>query len=89
MIKALGYVLAFSYATLLGVILGYAMLLFIIGILMFVTWSLPAALPFTWGVFRLIVAFGMILGVCFMFSNEGRSAVDEFAKSFDKGYNSK
>ena len=89
MIRVLGYFINFLFMTLLVVILGYALLLFIIGILMFVTWSLPVALPFTWGVFRLILALGMFLGICFMFSNEGRSSVDEFVESFNKGYNSK
>lgn len=88
MIRALGYFIHFLFMTLLGVILGYALLLFIIGILMFVTWSVPAVLPFTWGVFRLIIALGMFFGVLFIFSNDARSSVDAFVKSFDKGYKS-
>lgn len=87
MIRVLGYLIAFSYGTLFGVVLGYALLLVIIGIIMFVTLSLPVALPFTWVVFRLIVAFGVFLGVCYMFSNDGRYFVDKFVESFNKRYN--
>ena len=87
MIKARSYFLVFSLSTVIFVAVFFVILLFFIGSLMFITWSLPAALPFTWPIFRLLVSMGTLAAFCFTVSKEGRSLANDFAKSFNnKGY---
>jgi len=67
-----GYMLALC----LFVAILYILLISIIMILMFITWSLPVASPFTLEVYRIIFSMSVVLSTMFIFSREAKEWVD-------------
>lgn len=76
--RILGYAFVFSLATVICFIGVSFFLAFVIGALMFVTWSLPVALPFTWTVFRIVLLISVFIATLFCFSDQGLELVDDF-----------
>jgi hypothetical protein len=70
------YVIAFLVMTAFMTLVSVAVLAGVIGIISFVSWQIPAVLPPLWGTVRLIVSLGMVTGLCFTFSSEGKAFVD-------------
>lgn len=55
----------------------------IMGILMFVTWSLPVASPFTWVVFRILLSLSILLSAVFMFTPNAKEWVNKCCKEYE------
>lgn len=70
------YVIAFLAMTAFMTLVSAAVFATVIGIMSFVSWQIPAVLPPLWGTVRLIVALGMVTGLWFTFSSEGKAFVD-------------
>jgi len=69
-----GYMLALCcFIAILYILLGV-----VITALMFITWSLPVASPFTWVIFRAIFSMAVVLltSLVFVFSKEAKDWVD-------------
>jgi hypothetical protein len=54
-----------------------------VGMIAFVTWSAPAALHF-WPSARLGIALGVVVGIAFALSKEGKAVVDDAARDLLK-----
>ena len=68
----LGYILAFFTMTAFATVLCYGVLLFVIGAIMFITWSLPYGVSWLFAL-RLCVSLGVFAGLLFIFSKEGKA----------------
>lgn len=76
--RTFGYVLAFCLATALCFAAVALFLALIIGMLMFITLSLPVASPFSWVIFRILLLISMVFATVFCFSKEAKEFVDDF-----------
>jgi hypothetical protein len=56
----------------------------VIGIVSFVTWSLPLVIPSVWFAIRLSISIGWVVSIFFVFSKEGLEAVKDFAEDVFK-----
>ena len=74
--RILGYMVAFCFATVILFLGVSALLGAFIGALVVITWSLPVASPFTWGVFRLILLASMIMSLAYCSSKDCEQFVD-------------
>lgn len=73
--RILAYAIAFCISTTLFFIWFTLIWGFIIGAIAFITWTLPVAIPFTWGIFRLLLTFAVIFTVLFLFAREGKEFI--------------
>lgn len=80
----IGYILSFIIMTAMVAVGVFLLVLATMGSIMFVTWSLPVA-PINWWIaVRISIVIGMFVGMCFVFSKEGREMSEEFAKDMWK-----
>ena len=79
------YVLVYLISIIVSFIAVGLVLAIIILILMFVTWSLPVASPFTWVVFRILFSMAVIVSTIFMFSPNAKQWVDQCCKDYEDG----
>lgn len=86
MIRALGYAVGFATVFIAIFLALCVLLLLFVGATSFITWSLPAYSLFNLVVFRLFVLLASLIAVSFLLSKEGREAIDEFGRSFKKGF---
>ena len=56
-----------------------AVFLAFIGVIAFISWSLPVLPIAWWMVIRVCVAFGVIIGLCYTFTREGREDARKIA----------
>jgi hypothetical protein len=56
----------------------------VIGIVSFVTWSLPLVIPSVWFSIRLSISIGWVVSIFFLLSKEGNEAVKDFAEDVFK-----
>jgi hypothetical protein len=79
--KLLIYVVSFLAAWIFMFIMAVIILGFVILILSFINWSLPLVIPFTWAIFRLLVAIALIFALFWSFSKENKDFVNETLKT--------
>lgn len=78
--RILAYTMAFCISTTL-VFLGFVLFWgFVIAALTFVTWTLPVGVPFTWGIFRLLLTFAVSITILFLFTKEGKKFITGIEK---------
>lgn len=75
----LGYVLAFLSMTGLAAVVFFGIFLFILGAIIFITWSIPFTLIKWWVVLRLCTIIGIVFGLWFICTKEGAESAKEFA----------
>ena len=72
------YILAFLVATAVVSAILFGLFLFFVAVISFVTWSLPVVPISWWVVIRVCIVGGTLIGLCFICSQEGRSAVEDY-----------
>lgn len=72
----------FSFLLLFLICLSLSLGIFGISIatIIFVTWSLPPALPFTWTLFRVLCVIAFIISLFWSFSKENKEWVEKVLK---------
>lgn len=84
--KFLGYVVAFLFASVLVTIASLFIIFGVVAAVSFITWS---SLPFFavkwWIVTRITICLGAFVGILFITSHEGKDAVADFVKEYQKG----
>jgi hypothetical protein len=81
-------ILAYGVAYLVGMLLitsivavaVFSLFWVVIGIVSFVVWSLPVAIPSVWLAIRLSISIGWVVSIFFLLSKEGKEAVKELAE---------
>jgi hypothetical protein len=84
----LAYTLAYLFAagimTLLVGVIVFCLFWAAIGLIAFVTWSLPVVVTPFWLVVRLSLALGVVASFFFLFSKEGKDFADGFVEDLYK-----
>lgn len=79
----IAYLAAAGLMTALAGLIVFFVFWVLIGLIAFVTWTLPAVFPSVWFVVRISLAIGIVTSIFFVLSKEGKEVVDDFVKDFD------
>lgn len=82
--KVFFYIMAYFIALVVSFFVMYALLVVIIGALMFITMSLPLASPFTWVVFRIILVMSVFCATFFIITPNAKEWVEKCVKELKK-----
>lgn len=80
----LAYLIAAGLMTLIVGVIVFCLFWAVIGLIAFVTWSLPVVVTPFWLVVRLSLALGVVASFFFVFSKEGKGFADDFVKDLYK-----
>ena len=78
------YIITFALAVMFFTALFSVALLAVVGVLCFITWSLPVATINYWLLFRLLLSLAVVWSTIFMFSPEGKAAHNDTKKRLNK-----
>ena len=78
----LGYIASFLFMTVVVTTVFYGLFAFIVGIVAFVSWSLPGAHIVWLTALRVCISVGMIGGLWFICSKEGQDCAKEFVNEY-------